>query len=429
MTQQQSSPRSRPEQRTRRMCACARWATGGVRGILAGVLLAAAAPMLAPAARAATVGPNDQWSGVASVTVDVPSYQVPGTSATVQGSCTATIRFNGKTASLTSTITAKTVRQNTPQPNETTTTVVQPTTPSSGAQSVPVRSSPVLVTPHPNFKNADYQLQFLLPSIAVTEDTQVLDSSGNAVPNAAPQPVSTTITCGSLPQLLDRGEFSISLNNKAPQVAAFPNPVVVQDTTAGDGSTIADTAKGSVIDQSNNGHIMGTATIMWNLHDTSVQKPTLPTGKIKVTNNGIDATLDYKGWEISYSGDWKASQKQANTSPKITSPDQKVTITLQEQPASGQPSSAATKSAIGQTAAAPGQVSHISYKPFTIGALTGQIGVVTFANSPNVLLVAVVSDGQHLVTTQTLVTPNTPPADLLEAGIALGSIHQAGSGG
>jgi hypothetical protein len=101
-----------------------------------------------------------------------------------------------------------------------------------------------------------------------------------------------------------------------------------------------------------------------------------------------------------------------------------VTITVQVQPVAGQPSASSTKTTIGKTANTAGKVSSITYKPFAIGTLQGQIATVSFANSPDTLLVAVISDGQHQVITQTLVKPNTPPVDLLEAGIALGSLHQ-----
>jgi hypothetical protein len=68
-----------------------------------------------------------------------------------------------------------------------------------------------------------------------------------------------------------------------------------------------------------------------------------------------------------------------------------------------------------------------TYKPVAIGGLTGQIGVVSLANSPNTLLVAVVSNGQHQVIPETLVKPNTLAVDLLEADMAIGALHQTSS--
>jgi hypothetical protein len=190
-----------------------------------------------------------------------------------------------------------------------------------------------------------------------------------------------------------------------------------------------------------------TVTMEWTIQDSTLapisssSNPTtpkkgdkLPTGKIKVTNNGIDASLSWKGWEIGYSGDWKATQAKSTAPPKVTSPDGKVQVTLQQPPASQSsakplpPSASApttqARSTITQVGQSVGPIKSISFKPFTIGKLTGQIGIISLGNSGDSLLIAVVGGGSNQIITQTLIKPGNSPLDLVEAGIAIGSLHQ-----
>jgi hypothetical protein len=191
-----------------------------------------------------------------------------------------------------------------------------------------------------------------------------------------------------------------------------------------------------------------TVTMEWTIQDLTLAafKPTpqpttakkdskLPTGKIKVTNNGIDASLSWMGWEIGYSGDWKATQQKAGAPAKVTSPDGKVQVTLQ-QPSASQPTakplppSAAApttqaRSTITKVGQSVGPIKSISFKPFAIGKLTGQIGMISLSNSGDSLLIAVVGGGANQIVTQTVVKPGSSPLDLVEVGIAIGSLHQA----
>ena len=107
--------------------------------------------------------------------------------------------------------------------------------------------------------------------------------------------------------------------------------------------------------------------------NTTKKDSKLPTGKIKVTNNGIDASLSWMGWEIGYSGDWKATQQKAGAPAKVTSPDGKVQVTLQ-QPVSSQstakpttPTTAApttqARSTITQVGQSVGPIKSISFRP------------------------------------------------------------------
>ncbi len=195
-----------------------------------------------------------------------------------------------------------------------------------------------------------------------------------------------------------------------------------------------------------------TVTMEWTIQDptlapinsnqnssTPKKGDTSPTGKMKVTNNGIDASLSWKGWELGYSGDWKATQAKSTAPPKVTSPDGKVQITIQQPaaaqsaakstaPTSAPPGSAAptgpARSTIKQVGQAAGPIKSISFKPFTIGTLSGQIGMISLGNSKDSLLIAVVGAGPKQIITQTLIKPGSSPLDLVEAGIAIGSLHQ-----
>jgi hypothetical protein len=192
-----------------------------------------------------------------------------------------------------------------------------------------------------------------------------------------------------------------------------------------------------------------TVTMDWTIQDSTLTpinpkpNPTtakkadqFPTGKMKVTNNGIDASLSWKGWELDYSGDWKATQAKPSAPPKVTSPDGKVQVTVQQPPAAKStapapsPSQSAAptgqaRSTIKQVGQSVGPIKSISFKPFTIGTLTGQVGIISLGNSSDSLLIAVVGAGANQIITQTLIKPGSSPLDLVEAGIAIGSLHQA----
>ncbi|MGH2388040.1 MAG: hypothetical protein ACRDIE_07515 [Chloroflexota bacterium] len=184
-----------------------------------------------------------------------------------------------------------------------------------------------------------------------------------------------------------------------------------------------------------------TVTMEWTIQDSTLapinsttpkQNDKYPTGKIKVTNNGIDASLSWKGWEIGYSGDWKPTQAKPTAPPKVSSPDGKVQITIQQPPAAQSPAPPTTAAPTGQARAtikqvgrSVGPIKSISFKPFIIGTLSGQIGMISLANSSDSLLIAVVGAGSNQIITQTLIKPGSSPLDLVEAGIAIGSLHRA----
>jgi hypothetical protein len=119
----------------------------------------------------------------------------------------------------------------------------------------------------------------------------------------------------------------------------------------------------------------------------------------------------------------------------VTSPDGKVQVTLQQPPTSQstvKPTTPTTsaptaqaRSTITQVGQSVGPIKSISFKPFAIGKLTGQIGIISLGNSGNSLLVTVVGGGANQIVTQTLIKPGSSPLDLVEAGIAVGSLHQA----
>jgi hypothetical protein len=288
-----------------------------------------------------------------------------------------------------------------------------------------------------------------------SDETRIQQQSGTKVVTTIHQQGTASYTAYTAPpyfNLAGNGNYLVSVSFPAVQVqvtsttqqTGFPSSTQHYTTTAScdEGGISATRAlpSGTTVTGSTTQKLLDgiSISVEWTIQDSTLQ-PTVkspsgkqggPTGKIGVTNNGINASLTYKGWTISYSGNWKkTSSAKATTSPQITSPDQKITVTFQPQPASGAPSAGAAKATITQAASQAGNVNGISFQPFAIGSLTGQIGVVTLTNSRNILLIAVVSDGQHQLITQTIVQPNTPPADLLEAGMAIASLHLAGSQG
>lgn len=177
----------------------------------------------------------------------------------------------------------------------------------------------------------------------------------------------------------------------------------------------------------------GSGQISWTLTDptlgTATAQPTarkpieLPNAKIHVTNKGIEASLDYKGLEISYAKDWKADQKAPGTAPTITSPDRQVQITLQESNA-GTPAGTAAHAAVAadtQGVANP----RVVYTPFAAGGLHGLMATITLPNGTTLIIVAL-GDGRHLVLAEIDARPHTPLQDLIQAGAALGSITVSG---
>jgi hypothetical protein len=51
--------------------------------------------------------------------------------------------------------------------------------------------------------------------------------------------------------------------------------------------------------------------------------------------------------------------------------------------------------------------------------------MISLDNSNDSLLIAVVGAGPNQIITQTLIKPGNSPLDLVEAGITIGSLHQA----
>ncbi len=389
--------------------------------ILITALLAAAWPGRAMVSATTPRAGSSDWTGTFTFTMS-ENYTPSDKSSTVTANCSASVTRNAdRTASATATYSSHETRTSGSEVagNLFTTTLDVPSTTVSFPQYMSV----------PDFElrgDGTYYVSATPPSVMVTE-TETTQTQGSAAHTSTFQTGASCDPAG--------GEHGTAQLKQGTTETGSETNTLLNGTKITMEWTIQDSTL-----------VLSSPTTQPTKTAKPAPQPTmakkdskLPTGKIKVTNNGIDASLSWMGWEIGYSGDWKASQPKAGSAPKVTSPDGKVQVTLQQPPASSSTAKPGAPPPAPPTTAAPttqarttitqigksiGPIKSISFKPFAIGTLTGQIGIISLGNSGDSLLITVVGGGTNQIVTETLIKPGSSPLDLVEAGIAIGSLRQ-----
>jgi hypothetical protein len=234
-------------------------------------------------------------------------------------------------------------------------------------------------------------------------------------------------------QLLLQGTQTIAETNQPGQTTADDVPLFCPNTAPKNGDELLGRLTGSgtasgqqpiQYDWAGIGGVPG-GQISWSLTDPALKtnplKKLLPTGgDIKVTNNGIEASLKWKDFTISYSGDWKATQQKSGTPPTITSPSKNVQLSVNQVPATTAPATTAQQAIHAGKTGAGATVT--GSKPFAIGPLTGVADTYTSKGGTGTQMMIVVGNGQQQIVIQLTIKPNASPEEILAAGEAIGSV-------
>jgi len=140
-----------------------------------------------------------------------------------------------------------------------------------------------------------------------------------------------------------------------------------------------------------------------------------------VTNNGIEASLKWKDFTISYAGDWKAAQRQAGSAPTITSPSKNVQFSVDQVPATTTPATTAQQT-IQSTGTAASSRTRSTSKPVALGPLIGVTDTYSTKGSAATQMVIVMGNELQQVIIHLTIKPNAPPEELVAVGEAIGSL-------